>query len=155
MKNNQHQQSVETLSLSGNGDSSDYIKCPIGDIGIHRRRIKQHLKACMAGTIPMIVRMSQYPHKINKPPAFENSGLLIEISIFGDRLADVLPSWNSPAYRFPFFCRSISRNSTRRILPEMVLGRLSTNSISRGYLYGAVTRFTCSCSSLASSGEAV
>src|SRR5579883_1719567 len=33
-----------------------------------------------------------------------------------------------------FFCRSLSLNSTRRILPEIVLGRLSTNSISRGYL---------------------
>src|SRR6266568_2886109 len=31
---------------------------------------------------------------------------------------------------FPsFFCRSISRSSTRRILPEMVLGRVSTNSM--------------------------
>ena len=33
-----------------------------------------------------------------------------------------------------FFSRSISRSSTRRILPEIVLGKLSTNSISRGYL---------------------
>src|SRR2546427_8401764 len=39
-------------------------------------------------------------------------------------------------YRPCFFCCSISRNSTRRIFPEIVLGRLSTNSISRGYLYG-------------------
>ena len=39
-----------------------------------------------------------------------------------------------PAYRPCFFCRSISRNSTRRIFPEIVLGKLSTNSISRGYL---------------------
>ncbi len=38
-------------------------------------------------------------------------------------------------FYFPsFFWRSISLSSTRRILPEIVLGRLSTNSISRGYL---------------------
>jgi hypothetical protein len=35
---------------------------------------------------------------------------------------------------------SRSRSSTRRILPEMVLGSSSTNSTSRGYLNGAVTR---------------
>jgi hypothetical protein len=33
------------------------------------------------------------------------------------------------------------RSSTRRILPLRVFGGSSTNSISRGYLYGAVTRF--------------
>ena len=38
--------------------------------------------------------------------------------------------------------RSCSRSSTRRILPLTVFGRPATNSIARGYLYGAVTRFT-------------
>src|SRR4029077_8568082 len=45
------------------------------------------------------------------------------------------------------------RSSLRRILPEIVLGRDSTNSISRGYLYGAVTVLTWSCSSRASASE--
>src|SRR5581483_6105382 len=39
------------------------------------------------------------------------------------------------------------RSSTRRIFPLRVFGSASTNSISRGYLYGAVTRLQCSCSS--------
>src|SRR5262249_23564872 len=47
--------------------------------------------------------------------------------------------------------RSCSRSSTRRILPLTVLGRPATNSMARGYLYGAVTRFTCSCSARVSS----
>ena len=34
---------------------------------------------------------------------------------------------------------SASRNSTRRILPEFVFGRCSTNSIALGYLYGATS----------------
>ena len=38
--------------------------------------------------------------------------------------------------------RSSCRSSVRRILPEMVFGRSVTNSISRGYLYGAVTCLT-------------
>ena len=42
---------------------------------------------------------------------------------------------------------SFSRISTRRILPLIVLGRTVTNSMIRGYLYGAVTFLTCSCSS--------
>src|SRR5581483_7319478 len=46
--------------------------------------------------------------------------------------------------------RSRSRSSTRRIFPLTVFGSPSTNSIARGYLYGAVTRFTCSWSSRAS-----
>lgn len=39
---------------------------------------------------------------------------------------------------FPYF----TRNSTRRIFPEIVLGNSSKNSIIRGYLYGAVSCFT-------------
>src|SRR5688572_3907189 len=50
--------------------------------------------------------------------------------------------------------RSRSRSSTRRILPDTVFGRLSTNSTARGYLYGAVTRFTWSWSSFASASLA-
>ena len=33
-----------------------------------------------------------------------------------------------------YFCESLARSSTRRTLPEMVLGSSSTNSITRGYL---------------------
>src|SRR5581483_4556767 len=51
------------------------------------------------------------------------------------------------------FRRSRSRSSTRRILPDTVFGSSETNSISRGYLYGAVTRFTCSWMSRASSSD--
>ena len=40
----------------------------------------------------------------------------------------------------PLRLSSAARNSTRRILPDRVFGRSATNSISRGYLYGAVTR---------------
>src|SRR5262245_6990278 len=47
------------------------------------------------------------------------------------------------------FCRS----STRRIFPLTVLGSSVTKEISRGYLYGAVVRFTCSWSSVASASE--
>ena len=36
----------------------------------------------------------------------------------------------------------------------MVLGSSATNSMIRGYLYGAVVFFTCSCSSASSSGLA-
>ena len=35
------------------------------------------------------------------------------------------------------------RKMSRLILPEKVLGRLCTNSISRGYLYGAVMLLQC------------
>lgn len=65
-----------------------------------------------------------------------------------------LKSQNNSVYSPCFFFCSISLSSTRRILPEIVFGSVSTNSISRGYLYGAVTFLTCSCNSLASSGEA-
>ena len=40
---------------------------------------------------------------------------------------------------------SLSLSSVLLILPLTVLGRLVTNSIFRGYLYGAVVAFTCSC----------
>ncbi len=49
---------------------------------------------------------------------------------------------------------SRSRSSRRRSLPLAVFGSSATNSIRRGYLYGAVTRFTCSCSSRASASDA-
>ena len=49
---------------------------------------------------------------------------------------------------FIIFSRSASRNSTRRILPEFVLGNESTNSIARGYLYGATSFFAKVCNSL-------
>jgi hypothetical protein len=49
--------------------------------------------------------------------------------------------------------RSRCRNSTRRILPLMVFGNSAVNSISRGYLYGAVTRFTCSWRSCSNCSE--
>jgi len=39
---------------------------------------------------------------------------------------------------------SLSLISTLRIFPLIVLGSSSTNSIILGYLYGAVTVFTCS-----------
>src|SRR5260221_12230230 len=52
-------------------------------------------------------------------------------------------------------CSSRSRSSRRRIFPLIVFGRSVTNSISRGYLYGAVTFFTCSCSSAASASLAL
>src|SRR5271165_4106901 len=45
--------------------------------------------------------------------------------------------------------------SAGRILPEIVLGSSVTNSISRGYLYGAVKFLQCSCSSTASASDAV
>ena len=48
---------------------------------------------------------------------------------------------------------SRSRSSRRRSLPLAVLGSSATNSIRRGYLYGAVTRLTCSCSSRASASD--
>src|SRR5271165_1233651 len=54
-----------------------------------------------------------------------------------------------------FLVFSRSRKSTRRILPEIVLGSSVTNSISRGYLYGAVKFLQCSCSSTASASDAV
>ena len=47
----------------------------------------------------------------------------------------------------PSCSNSAWRSSTRRIFPERVLGSSAMNSISRGYLYGAVTRLQCSCSS--------
>lgn len=50
----------------------------------------------------------------------------------------------SGIYYFCIAFISRSRNSTRRIFPEVVFGRSSTNSILRGYLYGAVSCFTCS-----------
>ena len=49
---------------------------------------------------------------------------------------------SSTRYFPSFFFLSISLNSTLLIFPEIVFGRASTNSISRGYLYGAVTRLT-------------
>ena len=39
------------------------------------------------------------------------------------------------------------RSSDRMIFPLALFGSSSTNATSRGYLYGAVTVFTCSCSS--------
>jgi len=39
---------------------------------------------------------------------------------------------------------SRARSSFRRILPEIVFGSSATNSMRRGYLYGAVTDFTWS-----------
>src|SRR5688572_9575218 len=38
-------------------------------------------------------------------------------------------------------------------LPVSVRGSVSTNSIARGYLYGAITFFTCSCNAFAVSGS--
>src|SRR5271165_2337807 len=58
-------------------------------------------------------------------------------------------------HRLLFLAFSRSRSSTRRILPEIVLGSSVTNSISRGYLYGAVKFLQCSCSSTASASDAV
>ncbi|MNC06492.1 hypothetical protein D3C75_540050 [compost metagenome] len=46
-----------------------------------------------------------------------------------------------PAF-YPCSTVSSSRRSTRRTLPEMVLGSSSINSTRRGYLYGAVSDFT-------------
>jgi hypothetical protein len=37
------------------------------------------------------------------------------------------------------FARSRSRNSPRMILPEVVVGKLSTNSIARGYSWRATS----------------
>ena len=42
--------------------------------------------------------------------------------------------WSTQYQGAPCSARSRSRNSTRRILPDTVFGRLVTNSISRGYL---------------------
>ena len=50
----------------------------------------------------------------------------------------------APLVPFAARSRSIWRNSARLIFPLLVLGRSSTNSTLRGYLYGAVTRLTCS-----------
>ena len=44
-------------------------------------------------------------------------------------------------------------SSARLILPLAVFGSSAAKSTIRGYLYGAVSRLTCSCSSRASSGE--
>ena len=57
-----------------------------------------------------------------------------------------------PGYQLHFASSSF-RSLARWILPETVLGNSSTNSRMRGYLYGAVTRFTCRCNSLRSSSE--
>jgi hypothetical protein len=53
-------------------------------------------------------------------------------------------SFFDPLFSLVNFFISRSRSSFLRILPEMVLGRVSTYSIARGYLYGAVTFLTCS-----------
>ena len=46
--------------------------------------------------------------------------------------------------------RLLARSSARLILPLAVFGSESANSTMRGYLYGAVSVFTCSWSSRAS-----
>ena len=45
-----------------------------------------------------------------------------------------------------------ARSLKRWILPVAVFGSSGTNSIQRGYLYGASRLFTCCCSAAASSG---
>jgi hypothetical protein len=66
-------------------------------------------------------------YEVLNPPI----GRLIELMLAMDGAA----KGRYAAHYFPnFFCRSISLNSTLRIFPEIVLGKLSTNSISRGYL---------------------
>ena len=45
------------------------------------------------------------------------------------------------------------RSVARRTLPELVRGSSSANSTMRGYLYGAVSALTWSCSSRASASE--
>ena len=50
--------------------------------------------------------------------------------------------------------RAGSRSSARRIFPLAVFGSSSTNSMARGYLYGAVIALTCSCSSVARASSA-
>lgn len=49
-------------------------------------------------------------------------------------------------------CSSALRICARLILPPSVFGSSCTYSITRGYLYGAVTRFTWFCSSFVSAG---
>src|SRR6202011_5076687 len=60
------------------------------------------------------------------------------------------PQTNPLAAVAPFLRSSAWRSSTPRIFPERVLGSSATNSTARGYLYGAVTRLQCSCSSFTS-----
>ncbi len=65
--------------------------------------------------------------------------------------ADDVPEVEDDAADHPgFFFHSRDRSSTRRIFPEVVFGRSLTKAMSRGYLYGAVTFFTCACSSFLS-----
>src|SRR6516165_6906118 len=47
------------------------------------------------------------------------------------------------------------RSAKRFSLPVSVLGNCATNSIARGYLYGAISRLTCSCSVVTSASSAV
>ena len=47
----------------------------------------------------------------------------------------------------PFALSSLSRSMKRWIFPVAVFGRLSTNSIQRGYFHGPIVRFTCTLSS--------
>ncbi len=93
----------------------------------------------------------------------------------GNRARDRSPRWAPRSWRLPmgvvprdcvFDSRfpppgspgpADSRCSRKRNLcnfPVSVLGSFSTNSIRRGYLYGAISAFTKSCSSRASSGVA-
>jgi hypothetical protein len=54
--------------------------------------------------------------------------------------------WGLTVMHFDQLLRSASslfRKSTRLILPDVVLGSSSKNSIFLGYLYGAVNSFTC------------
>src|SRR6267143_625664 len=60
--------------------------------------------------------------------------------------------WSAPAVRVRcgvnhfvlsrYLFASSSRRTVRRIFPDGVIGRVSTNSILRGYLYGAVRDLT-------------
>src|SRR5262249_23114307 len=63
----------------------------------------------------------------------------------GDALRDPLPGGVAKAHP--------ARSSPRLIFPLGVFGSSSANSTMRGYLYGAVTRFTCSWSSAAVRSE--
>src|SRR5690606_29020015 len=48
---------------------------------------------------------------------------------------------------------SASRSTRRRSLPAALFGNSVLNSMARGYLYGAVAVFTCSCNSSFSASE--
>jgi hypothetical protein len=58
------------------------------------------------------------------------------------------------ALRFRPTGRLQDLHQKRCSLPVSVRGSASTNSIARGYLYGAIALFTCSCSALTISGSA-